>query len=65
MEQRVSQKYLQASVSTHSSASDFFVGRRWQLEKLSSMNIRLLILVLVLIKPLGSICADPAPITQE
>jgi hypothetical protein len=29
------------------------------------MNIRLLILVLVLIKPLGSICADPAPITQE
>ncbi|HEY2568522.1 MAG TPA: nuclear transport factor 2 family protein, partial [Candidatus Udaeobacter sp.] len=46
-------------------ASDFFVGRRWQLEKLSSMNIRLLILVLVLIKPLGSICADPAPITQE
>jgi hypothetical protein len=29
------------------------------------MNIRLLILVFILVKPLGSICADPAPITQE
>jgi hypothetical protein len=29
------------------------------------MNIRLLILVFILVRPLGSICADPAPITQE
>ena len=29
------------------------------------MNIGLLILVFTLVKPLGSICADPAPITQE
>jgi hypothetical protein len=29
------------------------------------MNVRLLILVFILVKPLGSICADPASITQE
>lgn len=29
------------------------------------MNVRLLISVFILAKPLGSICADPAPITQE